>query len=236
MKIDLIHLNYKNYLINTEYFIHKWDEKILLFLHGLWANKEDFLWSINNEDISKHTIIWFDFPWHGNSSYIKNLKIDDLVEITDIIISQLDLTNIIIVGHSMWWLIWLLYLYQKFNNRIKWFINIEWNLNKNDTWFTWYISSLSYKDFQKEFPWCDAMYDLAPNMVKYSTYWNLLNKFIELDVPKLFIYWENSNINYINSLQENWINIAKIENSGHHPFNENPDKFYKEISNFLLWI
>lgn len=228
-------INYKNNTISIEYFMHKWDEKVLLYLHGLWANKEDFVWSIQDENLNKHTIIWFDFPWHGNSTYIKGLNINDLVEITNLIIKKFDIKNIILIWHSMWWLVWLLYL-QKYLENMWWFISIEWVLTDNDVAFTTRIANMNYSEFLEKFSDSKGMYDYAPSMITHVKNWNLLEKYLNLEIISLFIYGENSSINYINFLQENWIKIAKIKNSWHHPFAENPDQFYMEITTFLLWI
>lgn len=226
-------LHYKNHLLKISYFVHVWNATTILFLHWLGASKDAFLWTIQDKRIHKHTLIGFDFPWHGNSTYISNFGIDDLIQITHLVIEALELKEFLLVGHSMWGLVWLLYLKNNLHS-IKAFINVEWNLTKDDCGFSWYIHSLDYNAFKNEF-WEDkAMFDLSPSMIKYSKNWKLLNLFSSLSIPKLFIYWENSKISYITELEDNTIQTIKISQSWHHPFDTNPTEFYEVIENFIV--
>lgn len=224
-------LKYKLNLIEISYFMHLWNTKTILFLHWLWSSKDDFLGATQNKKTSKHTIIGFDFPWHGDSKYIENLDIDDLVQITHLVIEKLEIKNFILIGHSMWWLVGLLYV-KKFNPWLKAFINVEWNLTENDCWFSWYITSLDYVSFKEKIWDNPAMFDLSPSMVEYSRKGDLLNLFISLAVPKVFIYGEESKIPYITELEDKGIQTIKIFHSWHHPFDTNPNKFYEIIWDF----
>lgn len=229
---QILCLNYKWYLLEISYFVHTWNETTILFLHWLGSSKDVFLEAIQNEEINKHTLIGFDFPWHWESKYITKFDIDDLVQITHLVINALKINNFIVVGHSMWGLIALLYLKNNVNS-IKAFINVEWNLTKDDSDFSWYISSLDYKRFKEEFWNNEAMFDLSTSIVEYSKNWNLLNIFISLSLPRLFVYGDKHNILYIPELEKNKIQVMKISKSWHHPFNENPKEFYGLIENYI---
>lgn len=233
VKNKILSLHYKDHLIEISYFIHLWDATTILFLHWLGSGKDAFLWSIQDEKINKHTLVGFDFPWHGDSKYITKFDINDLVEITNLVIELLGLKNFILVGHSMWGLIWLLYLKNNIHS-IKAFINVEWNLTKNDCKFSWYIASLDGKAFTQEFWDSKAMHDLSPSIVEYSKNWNLLKLFCFLSIPKLFIFGENSGISYIEELKNNKIQTINISQSWHHPFDTNPVEFYGVIENYIV--
>lgn len=228
----ILHLNYKDYLLEIAYFVHVWDETTILFLHWLWSSKDVFLGAIQDEEINKHTLIGFDFPWHWESKYITKFDIDDFVQITHLVIDTLKINNFIVVGHSMWGLIALLYLKNNVKS-IKAFINVEWSLTQDDCKFSWYISSLDYKKFKEEFWDNDAIFDLCPSMIEYSKNWNLLNAFFSLSLPRLFIYGDKHNMLYIPELEKNNIQVMKITKSWHHPFNENPKEFYGLIEKYI---
>lgn len=235
MKVNkkILFLNYANYLIEISYFVHLWDATAILFLHWLGSSKDDFLWAIQDKGINKHTLISFDFPWHGDSKYISKFGIDDLIQITRLVIEALKLKEFVLVGHSMWGLVGLLWLKNNIHP-IKAFINVEWNLTKDDCGFSWYIASLDYNAFKKEFWDNKAMFDLSPSMIEYSKNWDLLNLFSSLSLPKLFICGENSKISYIAELANNNIQTIKISQSWHHPFDTNPAEFYEVIENFIV--
>jgi pimeloyl-ACP methyl ester carboxylesterase len=77
-------LNYKNATIELAYFIRPGNDKTLLYLHGGACSSEDFLQATKREELKSYTIVRFDFPGCGTSSYAEHepLDIDDLVEIT----------------------------------------------------------------------------------------------------------------------------------------------------------
>jgi len=244
-KKKVLSLHYKNHPLEIAYFIHLWDATTILFLHWLGSSKDVFLGATQDKKINRHTLIGFDFPWHGDSSYIAKLDIDDLVQITRLVIEALELKEFILVGHSMWGLVGLLYLQNNVHS-IKAFINVEWNLAKDDCEFSWYIASLDYGVFKEEFWDNPAMFDLSPSVVSYSKSWKLLNLFYSLSLPKLYIYGENSKISkisingengeisYISELENNKIQTTKISQSWHHPFDTNPTEFYEAIENYIV--
>lgn len=228
----LLKLKYKSYLLEISYFMHLWDTTTILFLHWLGDSKESFLGAIGDDKINKHTLISFDFPWHGESKYITKFDINDMVQITHLVIAALKIKDFILVGHSMWGLVGLLYL-KNDSNSVKAFINVEWNLTQDDCGFSWYIASLDYKAFKKEFWNNNTMFDLSPSMIEYSKSWDLINLFISLHLPKIFIYGEESKIPYLTKLEDENIKTIKISTSWHHPFNQNPIEFYGIIEHFI---
>jgi pimeloyl-ACP methyl ester carboxylesterase len=57
----------------------------IVFLHGLGSTKNDFQKAFIVEGLEDHTLLAFDFPGSGKSSYPQELSVDadDLVEITN---------------------------------------------------------------------------------------------------------------------------------------------------------
>ena len=148
---------------------------------------------------------------------------------------------------------------KKYAEKVKAFINIEGNLNADDCFFSREVIKHDYDDFvnqgfskikqtvaakknigfqtyighlQKMNP--RAYYDYCPSMTEYSTHGNLINEFIELKIPKLFIYGsENAHLAYLGQLRDNGIQVEEVTGSNHWPMLDNPQEFYDVISNFL---
>ena len=111
MKHGKYAFNYKSETLELAYFIRPGNDKSLLYFHGELVS-EDFFEATNREELKQYTIVSFDFPGCGNSSYPKHesLNIDDLLEITKSIIQTLKLHNITLIGHSTGGLVALRYI------------------------------------------------------------------------------------------------------------------------------
>jgi pimeloyl-ACP methyl ester carboxylesterase len=255
-------INFKNEQFLIEYFLRKGEFKeTLLYLHGGACSKEDFLCSIKIKDLNKYNIVAFDFLGCGNSPYSKNksLNIDNLVEITKLVIEKLKLQNITLIGHSMGGLIAFLYI-EKFNS-IKSFINIEGNLAPESCVFSYKVAHSSYKNYENLFKklkkdlkesknegfkmWGKtiekysskkAFFNYCKQIVDYSYNGNLVEKYTNLKIPKLYIYGSENlkKYPYIKTLKEKNCDIAGISKSDHFPFYDNSKEFYSIISDFLI--
>ncbi|MDD2908393.1 MAG: alpha/beta hydrolase [Candidatus Gracilibacteria bacterium] len=230
--INSIILNYINQEINIEYFYTNNCKNTILFLHGLGANKDDFLETSNNEIFKDFNLIGIDFPGTNRSTYLKNITIDNLVEILNLFLEKLDLEKVILVGHSMGGVVGLKFA-DKFPSKVISFVNIEGNLIKKDASFSGYISQLSYEKFKEEFGDNKSLYDLSLSLVEESENGDFLTKFINLFIPKIYIYGDKSEIPTLNVLKDNGINTRCIPDSGHHPFIDNPDEFNKTLLEFI---
>ncbi len=253
-----LEITYRGKPLQISYFLRRGRKETVLYLHGLGCSKTDFFNALQVESLQAHTLIGFDFPGHGESSYSGNLGIDDLVEITNLFAEKLNIYNFVLIGHSMGGLVALLYA-EKYAEKVKAFINIEGNLNADDCFFSREVIKHGYDNFvthgfdkikqvvaakkntgfqiyvghlQKMNP--QAYYDYCPSMTEYSTHGNLIDEFIELKMPKLFIYGsENSHLAYLEQLRNNGIQVAEITGSNHWPMLDNPQEFHEVISNFL---
>jgi len=74
-------------------------------------------------------------------------------------------------------------------------------------------------------------------MAEYSIKGNLIERFIALPLPKLFVYGsENSNLAYLPKLRAAGISVIEIPNSNHWPVWDNPAECYKVIANFVAGL
>ena len=260
MENKTLEIVYRKQSLQIEYFLRRGQKETILYLQGLGCSKNDFAGAANARDLQPYTFVAFDFPGCGNSPYSENvtLGIDDLVEITNIVISELDLTDLVIIGHSMGGLVALLYT-EKYPNHIKGFINIEGNLASEDCFFSRRIAengsagftrdalnslqqklaqskSKGIREYARSLQSASARacVDYALPLVDYSDNGNLIQRFTGLKTPKLFVYGsENCGLSYIPELKSSGCEVVEIPDSGHFPFHDNPSAYYQIIYDFL---
>lgn len=260
MEYESIKLPYKKNDLEIEFFIRERGDKTLVFLHGGGCSKEDFLAATEIEGLNDYTIFSFDFPGCGYSSYPINISydVDDLCEITKLMIDYLELKKVILVGHSMGGMIGLLYIL-RYNN-VKAFLNVEGNLAEENCLFSSKIVGHSFEEFSNNlFPalknecresknqglkkWvksletCNpkAFFDLCPSLVKYSTKGDLLKKYMDLDIPTIYLLGSENRekLLFLKKLLENKKKIALIPSSNHFSYYDNSTDFYLAICLFL---
>ncbi|MDO8609202.1 MAG: hypothetical protein Q7R95_01520, partial [bacterium] len=70
--------------------------------------------------------------------------------------------------------------------------------------------------------------------VKYSATGELLEYYLSIGIPRIFIYAEeNKNLSYIPELVRNNMDIREISNSNHFVFYDNPLELYNVIGDFI---
>lgn len=261
-QIKTIELSYKKRTFNIEYFFREGQEETILFVHGLGGAKENYFESCKSDALSKHTLICLDNPGTGNSTYYDDflLNVDDLAQITSLFIEQVGIKRFILCGTSMGGLTTLLYLKRGGLDNVKAYINIEGNLMPEDCMFSSKVVRYDYDTFRDQiFP--DTIVDMKNNgntgyhiiannlqlntnvksyynysfqTVEYSATGELLNQYLEMEIPRVFIYGqENSSLSYIPKLLENHMSIKEISGSNHFIFYDNPKELYDVIGEFI---
>lgn len=261
MMVKKLQLVYKKQPLEIEYFFRRGSDKTLLYLHGGACSKEDFLEITKRTEFNNYEIVAFDFPGCGNSNYPSGaqLDIDDLVEVTHAVIQELDLHQIILVGHSMGGLIGLLYALRY--GQIIAFVSIEGNLAPENCVFSRKAASgRSYKEFLNiKFPelqhklassekigfrkWSEsllhaspqAFYDYCPSIVRYSDDTATLKIYLDLSIPKIYMYGSENKtaLKFLEILHIKNCQTVEIPESNHFPFYDNPNAFYAVLHNFL---
>ena len=141
-------IQYRGEDITIAYFIRPGSTTTLVYLHGTGCGKDDFTLALESKDVEENTLVGFDFPGCGDSSYPTDarLTLDDLVEIIKIFLDQLRIFDFVFVGHSSGALLAILYL-EKYPARVNGLVNIEGVLNADDCFFAHEIKKYSYDDF-----------------------------------------------------------------------------------------
>jgi len=251
---------YRDQPLQIQYLSRRGYEETILYLEGLGSSKEDFVGAAGVAELQGHSLLAFDFPGCGGSPYPDEatLGMDDLVEITNIVVARLDLDDFIIIGHSMGGLVGLLYA-EKYVERVKGFVDVEGNLASEDCFFSRKIASRGLDGFTREA--LDrlqqglaasssrglreyakalssasekALVAYATSLVDYSDNGNLIPRFVKLGIPKAFVYGsENGGLSYIPRLRDGGCEVVEIPDSGHLPFYDNPEAYYQVIASFL---
>jgi len=261
-EIKIIPIVYKDSVFNIEYFFRQGQKETIVLLHGLGGAKENYYEACKSDALADHTLIFFDNPGTGNSTYYEDLllNVDDLAAISALFIDKMNVSDFILCGTSMGGLTTLLYLKNHAHGNVKAYINIEGNLLPEDCMFSSKVVTYDYETFAKEvFPQTildmkangntgyhiiannlqlntnvRSYYNYSFQTVEYSATGELLKQFIALTIPKVFIYGqENSSLSYIPELIKNNVNVKEISGSDHFVFYDNPKELYDVIGEFV---
>ena len=253
---------YKDRVFNLEYFYRQGEKETIVLLHGLGGAKENYYEACKSPALTNHTLIFFDNPGTGNSSYFEDypLNIDDLTEISSLFIKQLGISNFILCGTSMGGLTSLLYLKDCGPGNVKAYINIEGNLLPEDCMFSSKVVSYDFETFASQVlpktisdmkekgntgyhiiannlqlnTNVRSYYNYSFQTVEYSSTGELLVQFKALKIPRLFIYGEeNNSLSYIPELRKSGMTVKEISKSNHFIFYDNPKELYEVIGDFI---
>jgi pimeloyl-ACP methyl ester carboxylesterase len=261
-EIKTANISYKHKIFSIEYFFRQGQKETIVLLHGLGGAKENYYETCKSDALADHTLIFFDNPGTGNSTYCEDslLNVDDLTAISSLFIQQLNISNFILCGTSMGGLTTLLYLKNDGQSKVKAYINIEGNLLPEDCMFSSKVVTYNFETFANEvFPKTildmkakgntgyhiiannlqlntnvKSYYNYSFQTVEYSATGDLLKQFIALNIPKVFIYGqENNSLSYIPELIKKGVTVKEISNSNHFVFYDNPKELYEVIGDFV---
>lgn len=248
-KIDAISLS-----IN---FIDKKTDSAILFLHGLQSKKETFdIYLSNLSNKTNNSLISVDLMGFGQSAKPKNFGYDlrDQVNEIEKLISQLNIKNLIIIGHSYGGMIGTKLLESKSLN-FKLLISLEGNLMEEDCGesaivagmtfkvFTGYFKSLKNELINSNKPSDNfrgesishipphIFYKTSKAIVSWSKSGYLNNIFYNNLTPKLLIVGSNSNFFSIPNSSYN--DLIIIDGVSHFMLSEKPKEVFRFIEKYL---
>lgn len=259
--IDTVTIHYNNKPFRIEYFHRPGNKGEILFVHGLGGAKENYWEACKSPALAGYSLTAFDNPGTGNSTYYNDmpLQVDDLAAITAQFIDAVGLQQFLLTGTSMGGLTTLLYLRTPGLSRVKGYVNIEGNLLPEDCMFSSKVVQFSHAEFVDiVFPKTiremktrgntgyhiiannlelntnsTAYYHYSFQTVQYSADGGLLQQFLQLPVPRIFIYGsENRALSYLPQLTAVDVAMAEIPDSNHFVFYDNPAQLYRVIGSF----
>ena len=81
----------------------------------------------------------------------------------------------------------------------------------------------------------DAVRPIFESMVELSDHGNLLNRFLALPLPRMFMCGEqNRSLSYLPRLADEGVELAGISHSAHFPMYSNPVQMCCRITDFVL--
>jgi pimeloyl-ACP methyl ester carboxylesterase len=243
------------------YFDRPGPEPAILYVHGLGCSKADFLEIADAEEAQSFRLLSADFPGCGDSPYDDEhpLNVDALVNLIEGFASGLDLDPFLLVGGSLGGLVGLLYA-ERNPEKITGFVNVEGNLTPEDCMFSRQVIPHPYPHFEAVvFPEIKrvlsakvglgfakhlnvlakasprAYYDFAFQTVEYSDQGNLLERFLNLPVPKCFLYGsENRRLSYLPRIRESASTVSEIPNANHFLFYDAPRHYAAALASFAV--
>jgi pimeloyl-ACP methyl ester carboxylesterase len=232
----------------------------VLFLHGFGSTKEDFSDFLLRKSFSGRAFVAYDAPGCGQSTCADptQLSIPFLVRTAETALDALGIDKFHLVGHSMGALT-ALELSHKHPHRVLSFTNIKGNLAPEDCFLSRQIFDYPASDDEAFFNdfiertarapfYGSAMYatslrlksrpqsvrPIFSSMVELSDEGNLLQKFLALPCPRIFMYGEQyDSLSYLPKLAAAGINMARIPDSGHFPMYSNPPAMWQHIETVI---
>ncbi|WP_433323189.1 alpha/beta fold hydrolase [Spirillospora sp. CA-294931] len=232
----------------------------LVFLHGFGSTKEDYADIVHQARLADRPVLAYDAPGCGASGCadLGAVSIPFLVSVAEQVLKALQIDRFHLVGHSMGGLTALL-LADRDPSRVASFTNIEGNLAPEDCFLSRQIITHSHDDpdeFLARFTervggsrfYGGALYasnlphkvragtvkSIFESIVDLSDHGKLLDRFLALPAPKMFMYGEQNNtLSYLPALAEGGIELAEIKHCAHFPMYSNPPQMWAHITDMV---
>ncbi|HOT43351.1 MAG TPA: alpha/beta hydrolase [Spirochaetota bacterium] len=258
MQGQTVIIDYKNSRVQLAVKLKISGNQLLFFIHGLGCAKENFDGVWTNRNLKDYSIMVPDLPGFGDSPGLADFSYD-LEDHAGICKSLLDCYpqhTVHVIGHSMGGAVGLI-LGERIPGRLASFSNVEGNLIGHDCTVSRNKASVSFEEFEKrQLPgmilatamsaepgrrlWSvllkkadtKGLYYSSRSLVTWSGSGVLLEKFRNISCKKVYIHGDNnSSMPVLRRLEG--IPVHSISKSGHFPMNDNPEEFYKYISDFI---
>ncbi len=229
----------------------------VVFLHGFGSSKEDYADITRFSAFSDRRVIAYDAPGCGESrcNDLSRIDIPFLVETALTVLDHYGVDRFHLVGHSMGALTALM-LARQCPERVLSFVNIKGNLaaedcflsrqifdypsDNDEQFFTDFIertrlapeySCALYAASLRHKVRSGAVRSIFQSMVALSDSDTLLESFIRLPCPKMFMFGEQyANLSYLPQLKKQGVRLAEIPYCGHFPMYANPVLMWTEIA------
>lgn len=254
-RLDVFH---RDTVFSLAYVLRPGREEAIVFLHGLGCSKADYEGALKAPELTGITLLCFDFPGCGNSSYYPELTLglDDLVEITRKVLAALEVPPHLLVGHSMGGVVALLYACTA-PPQVRGLCNVEGNLSPEDCFISRRVAAYPRSRFNEEVfaalidefdragdhgmkKYAEslrtrtnrlAFYDYSCSLVRCCEERDLLEKYLLLDLAKYYVYGSRSLPSRSWSVvRTRGEKLIELPGSGHFPAHENPERFYQLVA------
>ncbi|MEZ1317916.1 alpha/beta hydrolase [Pseudomonas fluorescens] len=227
----------------------------ILFLHGFGSTKEDYADITLQSAFEGHPFIAYDAPGCGETECgdLSRINIPLLVKTAQALLAHFGIKQFHLVGHSMGGLTALMLAHAN-PERVLSFVDIEGNIAPEDCFLSRQIHDYPcddarfFRDFIKRTRLtpdpASALYaaslshkvrtgavrGIFESMVELSDNGGLMAKFLELPVPRQYMYGEtNSHLSYLKDIAAQGVQLACIPHCGHFPMYSNPTLMWQHI-------
>ena len=233
----------------------------ILFVHGLGGAKENFYAAFQSPALADCTLVAFDQPGTGLAIFDQDAGLDvgALADLANSVADQLLPVPYFLAGASMGGLINLLQLRRCGVGRIEGYINLEGNMTPEDCMFSRRVVAHDLGSFGPVFRQMVSelrasryfgdqviAHNLALNVdirayhaysfetVAESDSGHLLEEFLELPIPRLFLYGDaNRALSYLPRLRASDVRVQEISSSSHFLFCDNPVETFQAVGEFV---
>lgn len=236
------------------------DKAPIVFLHGFGSTKEDYADIVRYAAFNGHPFLAYDAPGCGETACadLARISIHFLVKAALALLEYFDIQRFHLVGHSMGGLTALMLAHQH-PQRVLSFVDIEGNIAPEDCFLSRQIQDYAREDAERFFDdfierarhapaYASALYaaslrhkvragavrGIFESMVELSDNGELMDKFLALPVPRMFMYGEqNASLSYLAHIAKNGVRLAKIPRCGHFPMYSNPVVMWDKLAELL---
>lgn len=228
----------------------------IVFLHGFGSTKEDYADIVRYIAFDGHPFLAYDAPGCGETDCadLNEISIPFLVQTALAVLERAGFWRFHLVGHSMGGLTALM-LAHACPGRVLSFVDIEGNIAPEDCFLSRQIVDYPEQSAERFFEafidrahaapaYGSALYaaslrhkvraDAVPaifrSMVDLSDHGELMEKFLSLRCPTMFMYGaENASLSYLKSIESRGVVLSEIPRCGHFPMYSNPILMWREI-------
>lgn len=235
------------------------DKAPIVFLHGFGSTKEDYADIVRYAEFAGHPFVAYDAPGCGETycADLSKICIPFLVDTALAVLDRAGVERFHLVGHSMGGLTALMLAHQH-PERVLSFTDIEGNIAPEDCFLSRQIVDYPREDAERFFDdfiertrhapaYASALYaaslrhkvragavgGIFRSMVDLSDNGDLMQKFLGLPFPRMFMYGaQNASLSYLSYIREQGVVLAEIPECGHFPMYSNPVLMWKAIAQF----
>lgn len=232
----------------------------IVFLHGFGSTKEDYADIIRQAELSNYPFIAYDAPGCGASkcSDLEKISIPFLVDTAIKVLKHENIEKFHLVGHSMGGLTALM-LANHMPDKVLSFTDVEGNIAPEDCFLSRQIIDFPSSDYNEFFQYfiertrtspsyssalyastlafkvrAEAVPKIFNSMVELSDNGNLMEIFLTLPCPKMFMHGDqNNNLSYLKHIESKGVRLSEITECGHFPMYSNPSMMWSELIDFV---
>jgi pimeloyl-ACP methyl ester carboxylesterase len=261
-KLDRFELNFRGRALSIPYFLRHGYGPAILFVHGLGGAKENFYAAFQSSVLNECMLVAFDNPGTGLAQFDPEQcpDVSSLADVAQLVCEGLMPGHHFICAASMGGLMALLKNRRHGVEGLDGFINIEGNLCSEDCMFSRQTASRDPKIFRTQVfsqiisellasphtgdriighnmamnTHPGAYYAFSHETVRESDSGRLIEEFLALKVPRLFLYGDaNRSLSYLERLRQSEVEVVEIPRSAHFLFYDNPVETFRTIADFV---